>query len=70
MSMSMKGRGSGEYEAAKGIYKNSRLVVDMMVKLGQISKEASEQEWAKRVTKGLLDTGLKVPSNIMKLFKR
>jgi hypothetical protein len=68
--MSMKGRGSGEYDAAKGIYHNSRLVVDMMVNIGKISKNATEKEWAKRVADGLLEIGLKVPSTVMNLIKR
>jgi len=70
MSMSMRGLGSGEYEAVKGLYQVSRTVVNMMVKIGKIPPSAANCEWAKRVAAGLIKDGHKIPSTILSILSK
>ena len=57
------------YEAVKSVYKHHRYIVDAMVKAGQITSEAAQSEWAKRVAKELIKHGHKVPKTILSLLK-
>ncbi len=56
-------------EIAKAIYKNSRQLVDILVKSGKVLAKHADKEWAKIVAKRLTEAGAKVPKHISKLLK-
>jgi hypothetical protein len=56
-------------EIAKAIYKNSRQLVDILVKSGKVLAKNADKEWAKIVAKKLVEAGTKVPKNILKMLK-
>lgn len=55
-------------ETAKLIYSLNGNLVDNLVKAGKISADFRNVEWAKRVSKQLVQCGLKVPKNIQKIL--
>ncbi len=56
-------------EIAQAIYRNSRELVDALVKAGKILAKDANKEWARRAAKDLTKAGAKVPETIRRLLR-
>jgi len=51
-------------QTAQFVYRNSRQLIDAMVQAGKLKPSQAQIEWAKMVSKALLEYGVKVPQTI------